>query len=116
MCDDDAAEELHQFLKFNYVGSSAKGFFHYAYGVEILRWNLLVPGAEPDWIVGVREGGNGQLVGFISGVPADISLFGKEVKAAMINFLAVRQEIRGKRLAPTLIAEVTRRINRKGVW
>ena len=76
-------------MKYNYVGSTG-GNYHYAYGIEILRWALLVPYGEPDWIIGVREGENGQLVGCITGVPVEVSLFDKEVKAAMINFLAVR--------------------------
>ena len=35
---------------------------------------------------------------------------------AEINFLCVHKKLRDKRLAPVLIKEVTRRINRRDIW
>eukprot|EP00953_Heterococcus_sp_UTEX-ZZ885_P012623 7232-Heterococcus_DN1.PRE.1 len=40
----------------------------------------------------------------------------KTVKTVEINFLCVHKKLRSKRLAPVLIKEVTRRVNRSGVW
>merc|ERR1711907_373799 len=38
------------------------------------------------------------------------------MKMCEINFLCVHKKLRSKRLAPVLIKEVTRRVNRKNVW
>ena len=38
------------------------------------------------------------------------------IKTVEINFLCVHKKLRAKRLAPVLIKEVTRRVNRSGVW
>lgn len=38
------------------------------------------------------------------------------IKTVEINFLCVHKKLRAKRLAPVLIKEVTRRVNRMGVW
>jgi len=35
---------------------------------------------------------------------------------AEINFLCVHKKLRDKRLAPTLIKEITRRVNLTNVW
>ena len=113
--DDAQMQEFFKFLGGNYVGSDGSPF-QYEFGIEILRWALLVPGAEPDWIVGVRESENGPILGVITGIPLTMSICGKVIKCAMINFLAVRKDVRRKRLAPTLISEITRRVNRKGIF
>mmetsp|Transcript_24148 Transcript_24148/g.55084 ORF Transcript_24148/g.55084 Transcript_24148/m.55084 type:complete len:287 (+) Transcript_24148:557-1417(+) len=57
-----------------------------------------------------------KLVGFISGIPATIVVRGETIKMTEINFLCVHKKLRSKRLAPVLIKEVTRRVNREGVW
>lgn len=38
------------------------------------------------------------------------------IKTVEINFLCVHKKLRAKRLAPVLIKEITRRVNRMGVW
>ncbi len=38
------------------------------------------------------------------------------IKTVEINFLCVHKKLRAKRLAPVLIKEVTRRVNKMGVW
>jgi glycylpeptide N-tetradecanoyltransferase len=55
-------------------------------------------------------------VSFISGIPALLHVNGKAVDIAEINFLCVHKKLRSKRLTPLLIKEVTRRVNRLGVW
>lgn len=37
-------------------------------------------------------------------------------ESSEINFLCVHKKLRTKRLAPVLIKEVTRRINRQNIW
>ena len=81
----------------------------------------------------------GKLVGFITGVPAQLRVHDNVLAVVEINFLCVHKSlrcvvllvilwpfivkcvfvlmwIRTKRLAPVLIKEVTRRVNRTGVW
>merc|ERR1712151_236751 len=40
----------------------------------------------------------------------------RSVKMAEINFLCVHKKLRSKRLAPVLIKEITRRVNRENIW
>ena len=82
-----------------------------------LRWALLVPNRYKEWLVGVRVTKSKKLVGFISGVPVHMMLNKDDkVKMAEINFLCVHKKLRANRLAPMLIKEVTRRINRRNIW
>lgn len=50
-------------------------------------------------------------MGFITGVPAEVSVNGVVIRTAEINFLCVHKSLRSKRLAPVLIKEITRRVN-----
>lgn len=45
-----------------------------------------------------------------------MSINGKKMEMAEVNFLCVHKSLRDKRLAPTLIKEVTRRVNRCNIW
>lgn len=113
--DEDQLSELHELLTKNYVEDD-ENMFRFAYGANFLRWALEAPGTPHEWRVGVRVRGGGKLVAFISGTPATVSVDGKEVAVAEVNFLCVHKKLRSKRLAPLLIREVTRRVNRRGVW
>jgi len=57
-----------------------------------------------------------KLVGFISGIPATIQVYDTTIKTVEINFLCVHKKLRSKRLAPVLIKEITRRVNKENVW
>ena len=57
-----------------------------------------------------------KLVGLITAVPVRMHVDGSEIDTAEINFLCVHKRLRGKRLAPVLIREITRRVNLCGVW
>merc|ERR1711904_389982 len=59
---------------------------------------------------------NHKLVGFITGIPAKIQVHEQTVNMVEINFLCVHKKLRSKRLAPVLIKEITRRVNKKNVW
>jgi glycylpeptide N-tetradecanoyltransferase len=41
---------------------------------------------------------------------------GKKILMAEINFLCVHKKLRSHRLAPVLIKEVTRRVNKRNIW
>ena len=91
--------------------------FRFDYSIEFLRWALLVPSGYKEWLVGVRVKSSKKLVAFISGVPVHMFLSQEnKVKMAEINFLCVHKKLRANRLAPVLIKEVTRRINRRSIW
>lgn len=86
------------------------------YSAAFLQWALLPPGYRIDWLLGVRVSANKGLVGFISGIPANVCVNGTVIKMVEINFLCVHKKIRAKRLAPVLIKEITRRVNLQDIW
>jgi glycylpeptide N-tetradecanoyltransferase len=90
--------------------------FRFDYSVPFLQWALTPPGYFSDWLFGVRGGPKNKLLGFISGVPLHVNVRGKKILMAEINFLCVHKNLRTKRLAPVLIREVTRRVNRRNIW
>ena len=90
--------------------------FRFDYSKEFLRWALLPPNGNPRWIVGVRGGARQKLYGCITGIPVTMKFDGREVMCAEINFLCVPKSLRAKRLAPILIKEITRRVNRCNIW
>jgi glycylpeptide N-tetradecanoyltransferase len=51
-----------------------------------------------------------------SAIPVHMNANSKAIKMAEVNFLCVHKSLRDKRLAPTLIKEVTRRVNRCNIW
>lgn len=111
-------------------------FFHnlienrFDYSKEFLQWALQPPGYLDEWHLGVRTTNNNKLVGFITAIPADISIHERVVPMVEINFLCVHKKIRlllhlygnslslsrAKRLAPVLIKEITRRVNLQNRW
>lgn len=113
--NDTEAEELYTLLTQNYVEDD-DAMFRFDYSVPFLRWSLLPPGQKPEWLLAVRGGKKQRLFGFISGIPVHMSINGKKVMKAEINFLCVHKDLRAKRLAPVLIKEITRRVNLCNIW
>ena len=112
---DDAEElkELYDLLDNHYV-EDTDGSFRFKYSVEFLSWALKPPRWKKEWHIGVRtkstaEGKKGRLVAFIAGVPVTLKVGGQKFNASEINFLTIHRKLRGKRLAPVLIKEVTRK-------
>ena len=99
----------------HYVEDS-EGKFRFDYSIEFLRWALNPPGGYKEWIVGVGYDGSDKLFGFISAIPVNMVVNGKNISMAEVNFLCVHKKLRTLRLAPTLIKEVTRRINLCNIW
>ncbi len=66
--------------------------------------------------MGVRNTKTGKLMGFITGIPATISVHNAILHVAEINFLCVHKTLRQNRLAPVLIKEITRRVNLTDKW
>jgi len=114
--DDDAeAVEIYTLLRENYVEDD-DCMFRFDYSIEFLKWALKPPEFLRHWHLGVRVKGGGKLDGFITGIPANIQVHDRNVKMAEINFLCVHKKLRSKRLAPVLIKEITRRVNRENIW
>lgn len=88
---------------------------------------LKPPGWKREWHLAVRTKSNGALVGFITAIPAKISVhkkynstikysFSREHQMVEINFLCVHSKLRKNRLAPVLILEITRRVNVNNIF
>jgi glycylpeptide N-tetradecanoyltransferase len=67
------------------------------------------PGWTPEWHVGVRVTHSHKLCAFISAVPVELRVRKKVLHASEVNFLSIHKKLRGKRLTPILIKEITRR-------
>jgi len=113
--DDGEVAEIYNLLNENYVEDD-DSMFRFDYSVAFLRWALTPPGFLPDLHLGVRVKTSRKLVGFLTGIPAKISVHEQSVDMVEINFLCVHKKLRSKRLAPVLIKEITRRVNKMNVW
>ncbi|KAG8178139.1 hypothetical protein JTE90_029445 [Oedothorax gibbosus] len=107
--------ELYTLLNENYVEDD-DNMFRFDYSPGFLRWALEPPGWKKQWHCGVRVTKSKKLVGFISAVPATVHIYGEKRKIVEINFLCVHKKLRSKRVAPVLIREITRRVNREGIF
>lgn len=115
MDDDAVATEIYTLLSENYVEDD-DSMFRFDYSVGFLRWALKPPGFLAQWHLGVRVKTNLKLVGFITAIPATIQVYDQTLKMVEINFLCVHKKLRSKRLAPVLIKEITRRVNKENLW
>ncbi len=71
---------------------------------------------KPEWLVAVRLSKSKRLFGFISAIPAQLSVYRAPLATVEVNFLCVHKKLRDKRLAPVLIKEITRRCNINGIF
>jgi len=113
--NDEEAKEIYTLLSENYVEDD-DSMFRFDYSVPFLRWALKPPEYLRHWHLGVRVKASCKLVGFITGIPACVQAYDAVVRMVEINFLCVHKKLRSKRLAPVLIKEITRRVNKENVW
>eukprot|EP00747_Dinoflagellata_sp_TGD_P157684 gnl/TRDRNA2_/TRDRNA2_177759_c6_seq2.p1 gnl/TRDRNA2_/TRDRNA2_177759_c6~~gnl/TRDRNA2_/TRDRNA2_177759_c6_seq2.p1 ORF type:complete len:373 (+),score=88.27 gnl/TRDRNA2_/TRDRNA2_177759_c6_seq2:499-1617(+) len=113
--DDSEIKEIYTLLCENYVEDD-DSMFRFDYSISFLRWALCPPGFLRLWHLGVRVKDNKKLVGFITGIPANMAVHDSTIKMVEINFLCVHKKLRSKRLAPVLIKEITRRVNKQNIW
>ncbi|BFZ53337.1 glycylpeptide N-tetradecanoyltransferase [Savitreella phatthalungensis] len=113
--DPEELKEVYQLLSANYVEDSDASF-RFNYSASFFNWALKSPGYVKEWHVGVRVRSSKRLVAFISGIPVRLRVRNHEIDSVEINFMCVHKKLRSKRLAPTLIKEVTRRCHAKGIW
>lgn len=101
--DDDAqATELYELLTKHYV-EDMNGKFRFDYQIPFLRWALNLPNQKPEWLIGVRGGEKQKLMAFISAIPVTMTVNGRKMLMAEVNFLCVHKHLRSLRLAPVLI-------------
>jgi glycylpeptide N-tetradecanoyltransferase len=74
------------------------------------------PGWRKEWHVGVRASQSRKLVAFISAIPMDLRVRKNVLHVTEIDFICIHKKLRGKRLAPVLIKEITRLCNLQGIW
>lgn len=113
MMDEGARVEVYELLRDNYVEDN-DAQFRFEYSSDFLRWSLTPPGYLPEWHIGVRR--EGTLVAFISAIPLRMNVYGANIRMVEINYLCVAKGLRSVRLAPLLIKEITRRVNRQDIW
>eukprot|EP00055_Hartaetosiga_balthica_P012989 m.64901 g.64901 ORF g.64901 m.64901 type:complete len:421 (+) comp8130_c0_seq1:181-1443(+) len=113
--DDSQLSELYDLLYKNYVEDD-DNMFRFDYSKDFLKWALTPPGWKAQWHCGVRNEKKGNLLAFISAIPATLRCKEEKVEMVEINFLCVHKKLRQKRVAPTLISEITRRVNREDIW
>lgn len=111
LTDKAQLDEVYDLLTNNYVEDDDCSF-RFDYSRSFLEWALTPPGFVQDWHISVRRTDEKRtMVGFITGIPADLRVYDKSITSVEINFLCVHKNLRHKRLAPVLIKEVTRRVN-----
>lgn len=110
-------EEVYQLLYEHYV-EDQDATFRFKYSHDFFKWALKPPGWRKDWHVGVRVKETGKLVAFIAAIPMTLKLTKsqKVIPSVEINFLCIHKKLRSKRLAPVLIKEITRRVNKQDIW
>ncbi|RPA98148.1 N-myristoyl transferase [Choiromyces venosus 120613-1] len=115
LTDDQQVKEVYELLSNHYVEDN-EAMFRFNYSASFLHWALKAPGWVKNWHVGVRITSTKKLVAFISGIPVTLRVRENVLQCSEINFLCIHKKLRGKRLAPVLIKEVTRRCNLESVW
>jgi len=113
--EEKTVDELYHLLANHYVEDDDNRF-RFNYSKAFLKWALMVPGYLKTWHLGVRVVKSGALCGCITAIPAQTSIYKKDVPMVEINFLCVHKKLRSNRLAPVLISEITRRVNCAGRW
>lgn len=108
-------EDLFILLNENYV-EDKDATFRFNYTKDFFNWALKSPGWRSNWHVGVRASSSGKLIAFISAIPVTLDIRGNALKSVEINFLCIHKQLRSKRLAPVLIKEITRRVNKENIW
>src|SRR5574338_404844 len=107
--DPKQLEKLYVHLRDNF-GEDSDTLFRFNYHKEFLMWSLNTSKRRKELHIGVRVVSNKKLVAFIAGIPTLLTIHGKNVPLVEIDYLCINKKLRGKRLAPILIQEVTRRV------
>lgn len=96
-------------------GEEASIFF----SKEYIKWILSAPRSRPEFHLGLQVKTSslpGELVAFISTVPATMSIEGEQLESGEIGFLCVDRRYRSMRLTPVLSEEIIRRLIRNSYF
>ncbi|CAM1504682.1 Fc.00g022730.m01.CDS01 [Cosmosporella sp. VM-42] len=115
LTNDDEIKEVYELLNGHYVEDD-EAMFRFNYSPSILRWAMMPPGWKKEYHVGVRVTTSRKLVAFISAIPVNLRVRNKTIVCSEVNFLSIHKKLRGKRLTPVLIKEITRRSNLNEIW
>jgi len=114
--DPEELEAIYCLLRDHYVEDD-DNMFRFDYSKDFLKWALKPPGWKKEWHLSVRsDKGKKPFVGFITAIPATISVQFQAHKMVEINFLCIHSKLRKHRLAPVLIREITRRVNVNNIF
>ncbi len=115
LTDKAQLNELQDLLSNHYVEDD-DALFRLNYSASFLEWALKAPGWRPEWHVGVRASESRKLVAFISAIPVETRVRKSTLHCGEVNFICVHKKLRGKRLAPVLIKEITRRSYKESIF
>ncbi|KAF7542738.1 hypothetical protein G7046_g10119 [Stylonectria norvegica] len=115
LTNDDEIKEVYELLNGHYV-EDEEAMFRFNYSPSILRWAMMPPGWKKEYHVGVRASESRKLVAFISAIPVNLRVRDNIIVCSEVNFLSIHKKLRGKRLTPVLIKEITRRSNLNEIW
>ncbi|PHH66240.1 hypothetical protein CDD81_7833 [Ophiocordyceps australis] len=113
--NDAEMKEVYELLNGHYVEDD-EAMFRFNYSPSILRWAMMAPGWQRRYHIGVRATQSRKLVAFISAIPVRLRIRSRTVTCSEVNFLCIHKKLRGKRLAPVLIKEITRISNLDATW
>jgi len=109
----DRMDDFKAFLDRHYVADK-ENRFRLCYRKEFLK--AFLSEGEPDWHLFIMDAENDNILGSITAVRRTLFIREKTVESVEVNFLCVHAEHRQKRLAEFLVREVTRRVNRRGIY
>ena len=115
LTNEDEIAEVYNLLSNHYVEDD-DAQFRFSYSESFFNWALKAPHWKRSWHIGVRAAKSRKLVATIFGIPTSVRIRSHVLSVVEINFLCVHKQLRSKRLAPTLIKEVTRRCHLEGVY
>ena len=116
LTSESELNEVYHLLTYHYVEDD-NAMFRFNYSQPFLDWALKAPDWKKSWHIGVRAKGPSKLlVGSVFGIPTKLRVRDNVLEVVEINFLCIHKKLRGKRLAPVLIKEVTRRCHLTGIY
>ncbi len=104
---EEELKKIYDFL-FKYYYEEDKGFQE-QYSLGFLKWQFspIKSNEYENLILSVQK--NGEIIGFLSGLPLKLIVYGKELNAYTLSFFCIMTEYRGKKLAQAMIKEMFRR-------
>lgn len=106
-------KELSEFLEKNYVEDVHERHV-LGYSARFLKWMFGCNRDRPGYNLVLRW--NGDMVGFASAREHILVVRGVKERVVSINLLCVSRDLRGRRFAPVIIREITRRVNMNGIY